>query len=54
MPLKILWAILDIVTIVVLASGLYLWLARRRATEARVAEIIRKHQQAAEPQRTPA
>ena len=31
MPLKILWAILDIVTIVVLGSGLYLWLARRRS-----------------------
>ena len=30
MPLKIIWALLDIVTIVVLASGLYLWLARRR------------------------
>ncbi len=30
MPLKILWALLDLVTIVVLGSGLYLWLARRR------------------------
>ena len=30
MPLKILWALLDIVTIVVLGSGLYLWWARRR------------------------
>jgi uncharacterized iron-regulated membrane protein len=28
MPLKILWALLDIVTIVVLGSGLYLWAAR--------------------------
>lgn len=31
LPLKILWALLDVVTIVVLGSGLYLWLARRRA-----------------------
>ena len=31
LPLKILWALLDIVTIIVLGSGLYLWLSRRRA-----------------------
>jgi uncharacterized iron-regulated membrane protein len=30
MPLKILWAALDIITIVVLGSGLYLWFVRRR------------------------
>ncbi len=29
MPMKILWALLDIATIVVLGSGLYLWLKRR-------------------------
>lgn len=29
LPLKILWALLDILTIVVLGSGLYLWLKRR-------------------------
>jgi uncharacterized iron-regulated membrane protein len=29
--LKILWALLDIATIVILASGLYLWLAKRKA-----------------------
>jgi uncharacterized iron-regulated membrane protein len=29
-PLKLIWALLDIVTIVVLGSGLYLWLGRRR------------------------
>jgi uncharacterized iron-regulated membrane protein len=29
MPLKIIWALLDIVTIAVLGSGLYLWLSRR-------------------------
>ncbi|MFQ6687046.1 PepSY domain-containing protein, partial [Bordetella pertussis] len=54
MPLKIIWALLDLITIVVLGSGLYLWLARRKATDARVAELVRRHQQAAEPQRTPA
>lgn len=31
LPLKLLWAVLDLLTIVVLASGLYLWLGRRRA-----------------------
>ncbi|ANY15871.1 PepSY-associated TM helix domain-containing protein [Bordetella pseudohinzii] len=54
MPLKILWAILDLITIVVLASGLYLWIARRKATDARVAELVRKHEQAAAPQGRPA
>ena len=31
MPLKVIWALLDIATIVVLGSGLWLWVARRRA-----------------------
>lgn len=30
LPMKILWALLDLVTIVVLGSGVYLWLARRK------------------------
>src|SRR5690606_41970752 len=30
----ILWAVLDIITIIVLGSGLYLWLARGRNTPA--------------------
>jgi uncharacterized iron-regulated membrane protein len=30
MPLKLIWAVLDIITIVVLGSGLYLWIKRRR------------------------
>src|SRR5690606_29239047 len=34
LPMKILWAVLDIVTIIVLGSGLYLWLARGRKTSA--------------------
>jgi uncharacterized iron-regulated membrane protein len=36
MPLKIIWALLDLVTIVVLGSGLYLWLSRK--SSARVPE----------------
>lgn len=34
LPLKILWAVLDLFTIVVLATGLYLWLGKRRASSA--------------------
>ncbi|WP_456672405.1 PepSY domain-containing protein [Bradyrhizobium sp. LM2.9] len=30
MPLKAIWAALDLLTIVVIGSGLYLWLTRRR------------------------
>lgn len=32
MPLKIIWALLDIATIIVLGSGLYLWWGRRRSS----------------------
>ncbi len=32
MPLKIVWALLDLATIAVLGSGLYLWLGRRRSS----------------------
>jgi uncharacterized iron-regulated membrane protein len=31
MPLKILWALLDVITIVILVTGVYLWLRRRKA-----------------------
>jgi uncharacterized iron-regulated membrane protein len=41
MPLKMLWALLDIITLVVLGSGLYLWLKRRHATEERIARLAR-------------
>ena len=34
LPLKIIWALLDLVTIVVLGSGLYLWLGRRASSPA--------------------
>ena len=40
LPLKLLWALLDLFTIMVLGSGLYLWLGRRRAPlAARVMEV---------------
>lgn len=40
MPLKIIWAVLDVVSIVILGSGLYLWLGRRKAPlEKRLAEL---------------
>ncbi|MFI8745895.1 PepSY-associated TM helix domain-containing protein [Pseudomonas sp. NPDC077186] len=35
-PMQILWALLDVLTIVVLLSGLYLWWARRRTARAAV------------------
>src|SRR5690606_3514030 len=42
LPLKILWAVLDILTIIVLGSGLYLWLGKRRSsTESHISEIER-------------
>lgn len=42
MPMKIVWAILDVITIIVLASGLYLWIARRKVPmESRLAELER-------------
>ncbi len=43
MPLKIIWALLDVITIVVLGSGLYLWIARRRTAAARIAELEARH-----------
>ncbi|SMF61688.1 PepSY-associated TM helix domain-containing protein [Allosphingosinicella indica] len=40
LPLKILWAVLDIFTIIILGSGLYLWLGKRRTPlDARVREV---------------
>ena len=34
LPLKVIWALLDIATIVVLLSGLYLWLKKRNGSRA--------------------
>lgn len=45
LPLKILWALLDIMTLLVLVSGLYLWF-KRGSTETRVNELERAQQQA--------
>lgn len=40
LPLKILWAMLTVFTIIVLGSGLYLWLGKRRTPlDARVREV---------------
>jgi uncharacterized iron-regulated membrane protein len=33
MPLKIIWALLDALTIIVLGTGVYLWLRRRKPGE---------------------
>ncbi|MAM75879.1 MAG: hypothetical protein CMO29_18945 [Tistrella sp.] len=50
MPLKILWALLDLVTIVVLGSGLYLWIARpRRERAAARAQVLHGASPAMEP-----
>lgn len=43
-PLKVLWALLDLMTILVLVSGLYLWF-KRGSTETRIAEIERRPHQ---------
>ncbi|WP_449466054.1 PepSY-associated TM helix domain-containing protein [Stenotrophomonas humi] len=48
LPLKILWALLDLLTIAVLISGLYLWV-KRGSTEARVTELDRAAQTGASP-----
>lgn len=41
-PLKVLWALLDVLTIIVLGSGIYLWLRKRsaRVQEPRAAEAV--------------
>lgn len=43
LPLKVIWALLDLVTIVVLGSGLYLWFKRRKQTEKRLTELEQHH-----------
>ena len=44
LPLKILWALLDLITIIVLVSGLYLWIARRRMLASRLAHLAAAHE----------
>lgn len=40
MPLKIIWALLDVMTIIVIGSGLYLWWVRRRKTHRSSSVIV--------------
>ena len=50
LPLKIIWALLDLATIIVLGSGLYLWLVRRtRSTDAHVDELVARQIVTADP-----
>jgi uncharacterized iron-regulated membrane protein len=41
LPMKIIWALFDIATIVILGSGLYLWFARNRATKAHINRLAK-------------
>lgn len=44
LALKIVWALLDLATIFILGSGLYLWFARRnRATDAHIDALVERH-----------
>jgi uncharacterized iron-regulated membrane protein len=49
MPLKIIWALLDILTIVLLGSGLYLWTARRPSRQPALLPHIVKDAKTATP-----
>ncbi|HTO41157.1 MAG TPA: PepSY-associated TM helix domain-containing protein, partial [Rhizomicrobium sp.] len=41
LPLKILWALLDIAAIIILCSGIYLWLGRRKTSlDKRLDELL--------------
>ncbi len=43
LPLKIIWALLDLIAIGILISGLYLWIARRNTRSTRPDRIVAKH-----------
>ncbi|CAM2155532.1 Peptidase [Pararobbsia alpina] len=43
LPLKLLWVLLDLLTLVVLGSGLYLWVARRKQQTARIERLLAAH-----------
>lgn len=47
LPLKIIWGCFDIITIVVLVSGLYLWFVRRKSMKAQMARIESMAEEAA-------
>ncbi|WP_257657929.1 PepSY-associated TM helix domain-containing protein [Parapedobacter lycopersici] len=46
MPMKIIWALFDVLTIVVLISGLYLWFARRRAKAEQLKRMVKNAESA--------
>jgi len=48
-PMKLLWALLDIATIVVLGSGLYLWVQRGRAARRHAQAVARGRRAAGAP-----
>jgi uncharacterized iron-regulated membrane protein len=57
MPMQIIWALLDIATIIVLGSGLYLWLKRGNpvpASSKKTAAAHEQHVPPAAPQGEPA
>jgi len=43
LPLKILWALLDVFAIVVLGSGVYLWWSRRKTADKRISQVEQLH-----------
>lgn len=43
-PMQIIWTLLDLISIVVLGSGLYLWFVRRKTNAARMEKLIQAHQ----------
>ncbi|GAA4807616.1 PepSY domain-containing protein [Olivibacter ginsenosidimutans] len=42
LPLKMVWALLDIITIAILITGLYLWVSRLKASKAQLARLDNK------------
>ena len=44
LPLKILWAVLDVVTLIVLGSGLYLWTKRRKLSVEEIMGLVREEE----------
>jgi uncharacterized iron-regulated membrane protein len=50
LPLKIIWAVFDLIMIVILISGLYLWFARYKATQAQLARTLSKRDGAVDEQ----
>lgn len=42
MPLKVIWALFDLGTIIVLITGLYLWFARRKASKLQWSRLTEK------------